>query len=129
MRLVSYRGRDNWRAGLLVGPELVVDAERAAEAAGLPPDDPSLAKDFQSTRRLLELGPETLRRLEAAAAECAVEASRLSDVELGPPVPDPDKVLCVGLNYRAHVEEFDAAAPESPNLFAKFAVSLLGPHG
>ena len=42
-------------------------------------------------------------------------------------VPNPQKVICVGLNYRAHVEESGRQEPSYPVLFTKFASSLTGP--
>jgi 2-keto-4-pentenoate hydratase/2-oxohepta-3-ene-1,7-dioic acid hydratase in catechol pathway len=51
----------------------------------------------------------------------------LDDVELLPPVPDPGKVVCLGLNYRAHAAEAGMDPPESPTFFAKFANALTGP--
>lgn len=41
-----------------------------------------------------------------------------------PPVPNPGKIVCVGLNYRSHAEEANLAAPNSPVLFNKFRSSL-----
>jgi 2-keto-4-pentenoate hydratase/2-oxohepta-3-ene-1,7-dioic acid hydratase in catechol pathway len=49
------------------------------------------------------------------------------DVQLGPPVPDPDKIICLGLNYRDHAEEAGLSLPTVPLLFAKFRNSLVGP--
>jgi 2-keto-4-pentenoate hydratase/2-oxohepta-3-ene-1,7-dioic acid hydratase in catechol pathway len=51
---------------------------------------------------------------------------RLSELELGPPVPDPDKIICLGLNYRDHADEMNLTAPEAPTLFAKFRNALTG---
>jgi len=42
-------------------------------------------------------------------------------------VPHPGKVVCVGLNYRAHILEMGRPLPEYPTLFAKFADALIGP--
>ncbi|MCU1489048.1 MAG: hypothetical protein JWM85_453 [Acidimicrobiaceae bacterium] len=41
-------------------------------------------------------------------------------------VPRPSKIMCIGLNYRLHIEEVGAEAPEYPTVFAKFARSLIG---
>lgn len=51
----------------------------------------------------------------------------LNEVELLAPVPVPTKVICVGLNYRSHVEEMGRPIPDHPTLFAKFADALVGP--
>jgi acylpyruvate hydrolase len=47
-------------------------------------------------------------------------------LELRPTIPSPGKVICVGLNYRAHVEETSAEEPSYPVFFTKFATSLAG---
>lgn len=43
-------------------------------------------------------------------------------------VPNPRKILCCGLNYRAHVREMNREEPAFPTLFAKFADTLTGPN-
>jgi 2-keto-4-pentenoate hydratase/2-oxohepta-3-ene-1,7-dioic acid hydratase in catechol pathway len=52
----------------------------------------------------------------------------LSDVRLLPPVPRPEKILCIGLNYRAHSAESGLEVPTYPAVFARFANSLVA-HG
>jgi acylpyruvate hydrolase len=49
-----------------------------------------------------------------------------AEADFAPVVPRPSKVICVGLNYRAHILETGRELPEYPTLFAKFADSLLG---
>jgi 2-keto-4-pentenoate hydratase/2-oxohepta-3-ene-1,7-dioic acid hydratase in catechol pathway len=72
----------------------------------------------------------TLRDILAADVKrpqpCA-DPVPLPEVRLLPPVPDPQKIVCVGLNYRDHCAEQGAPAPKSPVIFAKFATSLIGP--
>lgn len=43
-----------------------------------------------------------------------------------PPVTDPDKILCVGLNYRRHAEEAGMAIPRYPSMFVRFPGSQVG---
>ena len=50
----------------------------------------------------------------------------LDAVDLAPVVPRPDKVLCLGLNYRAHILEMGHDLPDHPTVFAKYAVALIG---
>jgi 2-keto-4-pentenoate hydratase/2-oxohepta-3-ene-1,7-dioic acid hydratase in catechol pathway len=50
----------------------------------------------------------------------------LEGLELAPVIPDPDKIICVGLNYRDHVAETGRAVTEKPALFARFAGSQIG---
>jgi acylpyruvate hydrolase len=49
-------------------------------------------------------------------------------VTLLPPVARPPKILCVGLNYEDHLNEVGLKRPEYPEIFARFATSLIG-HG
>jgi 2-keto-4-pentenoate hydratase/2-oxohepta-3-ene-1,7-dioic acid hydratase in catechol pathway len=66
----------------------------------------------------------TRAALEADAIE---PRERVGDVELLAPVTDPDKIICLGLNYRDHAAESGLALPKAPMLFAKFRNSLTGP--
>jgi 2-keto-4-pentenoate hydratase/2-oxohepta-3-ene-1,7-dioic acid hydratase in catechol pathway len=50
----------------------------------------------------------------------------LSAVTLLPPIPDPEKIICIGLNYRAHAAEGGFSVPENPSLFARLTNSLVG---
>jgi acylpyruvate hydrolase len=49
------------------------------------------------------------------------------EADFAPVVTRPGKVICVGLNYRAHILETGRELPEYPTLFAKFADTLMGP--
>ena len=51
----------------------------------------------------------------------------LADVTLGPPVPRPGKVICIGLNYKDHAAESNMAVPKSPVTFSKYVTSVTGP--
>jgi 2-keto-4-pentenoate hydratase/2-oxohepta-3-ene-1,7-dioic acid hydratase in catechol pathway len=119
MRLISY-----WQNGVLrPGFEehgRVVDAASVHRFDGEP-----------TTRALLMAGSEPLAQaanrarqaLQADGAGLAV----LSDLRLGPPVPDPDKIICMGFNYAKHASELSEPIPPAPNLFAKFRNCLVGP--
>ncbi|MEN8506285.1 MULTISPECIES: fumarylacetoacetate hydrolase family protein [Paraburkholderia] len=69
------------------------------------------------------------RLLTAARAEPSARVGHVDAVRLGPPIPVPAKVLCIGLNYRDHVAETGRADPKAPDVFAKFASTLIGPMG
>ena len=75
-----------------------------------------------------ELGPATPSSLLRAPSLRRGEGLPLADVELLPVVPNPRKIVCVGSNYRAHVEEMGRELPGYPVLFTKFASSLIGPY-
>ena len=52
----------------------------------------------------------------------------LSQVTLMPPIPNPDKIVCIGLNYKAHVAESGIKMPEFPALFSRYT-NTLAAHG
>ncbi|MFC4402665.1 fumarylacetoacetate hydrolase family protein [Gracilibacillus xinjiangensis] len=49
------------------------------------------------------------------------------DVVLGPPIPNPSKIICIGINYADHVAEMGSEIPEFPVVFSKFSNALIGP--
>lgn len=83
------------------------------------------------------LAAPTLRALlalpDGLALAAALVAARQPDVALAgltyaPVIPDPDKIICVGLNYHDHVQETGRTVTANPALFARFAGSQIG-HG
>jgi 2-keto-4-pentenoate hydratase/2-oxohepta-3-ene-1,7-dioic acid hydratase in catechol pathway len=82
------------------------------------------------------IGQPTLRQALAAGAlgemhKIAADAKpdhSLEEIEFLPVIPDPGKILCAGINYRAHAAETGREAPKAPNIFARFADTLVG-HG
>jgi acylpyruvate hydrolase len=72
-----------------------------------------------------ELGVSTPSEV-LAAPPLSDERLPLGEVTLRPVIPRPGKIVCVGLNYRAHVEEGVFEEPDYPVLFTKFADSLVG---
>lgn len=109
MRLISYRSERGERAGVL-RDGLVVDAGdalgiEAATVRGILTDD-----------------------LTGRLAEADGPGVPLADVELLPPVPDPEKIVCIGLNYRDHTAESGFSQPDYPTVFGQFNSSLVA-HG
>ena len=51
----------------------------------------------------------------------------IKDTDWAPVVPDPRKIVCVGLNYANHIREMGRELPEFPTLFAKYPEALIGP--
>src|SRR5260370_38436013 len=78
-----------------------------------------------TVRGLLEGGPAYLHA--AAVVPHNPKAVRYPEgtVKLLAPIPDPQKVICVGLNYRDHAAESGATIPKEPVLFAKYATALV----
>jgi 2-keto-4-pentenoate hydratase/2-oxohepta-3-ene-1,7-dioic acid hydratase in catechol pathway len=87
----------------------------------------SLTTDIDGA--FLERGGIDLVRAALAAGELPA-AGPLEGLGLrvGPPIARPGKVVCVGLNYRDHVEETGAAIPHEPVLFMKDPSTVIGPN-
>ena len=79
----------------------------------------------RSMRELLSTGDGLA--LAAAALEKGAAAGRFVEGDLLPPVPDPGKVICVGLNYKDHAAETNAPVPDKPVIFGKFGSAIAGP--
>jgi acylpyruvate hydrolase len=73
---------------------------------------------------LIAQGADLLRMGRSLAQSPAID---LNAVRLLPPVPVPPKILCVGLNYDDHLEESGLKKPVYPEIFGRFATSLI-PH-
>ncbi len=71
---------------------------------------------------LIAQGTDLLRIGTGLAQSPAID---LNAVKLLPPVPAPPKILCVGLNYDDHLAESELKKPEYPEIFARFATSLI----
>ena len=74
---------------------------------------------------LAALDEEALRELGEQAAS-AGERIALDAARLHAPILAPQKIICIGLNYRDHAEETGQEIPKAPMWFAKFANSLIG---
>src|SRR5205823_4831180 len=78
-------------------------------------------------RTLLAAGADGLRAAAAVVGSPYAMRVPVADAVLLPPVPDPPKILCIGLNYRDHAKENNRAIPTEPVLFAKFPNALTAP--
>jgi len=83
--------------------------------------DPALPADMRS---LLSV-EDALGRAAAAVADADPEP--LGGVKLYAPIPNPQKILCVGANYADHAAESGMDIPAEPIIFSKFATALCGP--
>ncbi|WP_238364525.1 fumarylacetoacetate hydrolase family protein [Mesobacterium pallidum] len=113
MKFASFS--QNGRKGLAV--------ETDTGFRGLTEDAPGYPGSLLS---LLRSGQDALPRAHAVLAKGAV--IDLDKVVLMPPVSDPEKIVCVGLNYSDHSAESGFEQPDYPTLFGRFNSSLIG-HG
>ena len=64
--------------------------------------------------------------MEAAAASAKAARHPLKDITWLPVIPNPDKILCIGLNYETHRKETGRSEVENPTVFGRFANSQTG---
>jgi 2,4-didehydro-3-deoxy-L-rhamnonate hydrolase len=127
-RLVSYRSdrtAPTWRAGVASNQVLIDLAGYAAT-----PQGSQAGEGYWSVRTYLSASQgeqEQILAWTARQLEAGEQVLSLDEVELGPPVPDPEKIVCLGLNYPEHAAEAKLDIPPVPTFFAKFRNSLVGP--
>ncbi len=99
MQLVTVRHEGSTRAGRVEGDEVVL-------------------LDASSVRAVL---------VDSGSAAARGPTVSLEDADLAPVVPDPDKIICVGINYGDHIAEMGRTPPDHPTYFAKYRRALIGP--
>lgn len=105
MRLMSFRAGDVTSWGVVEGEEVVDLGHRAPSLRAALPTLAALTADLAGAPR-----------------------HRLADVTYLPPIPDPDKIICVGLNYLTHILEGGREPPKQPTIFTRWANTQVG-HG
>jgi 2-keto-4-pentenoate hydratase/2-oxohepta-3-ene-1,7-dioic acid hydratase in catechol pathway len=114
VRLLTFDAGDGARAGLL-------EDGRVVDAWAL------LGEPHRgSLRELIAHG--RVDDLRARIGDTGAPSHPLSAVKLLPPIPDPEKIVCIGLNYRKHAAEVGVdidALPDVPTIFAKYANALV----
>jgi 2-keto-4-pentenoate hydratase/2-oxohepta-3-ene-1,7-dioic acid hydratase in catechol pathway len=112
MKLISYQYNGHASYGAVVGNRIVDLAKHL-------PGVPDLAT--------LVANPEKMAQAKLLSANTPTDLA-LEDVRLDPVIPNPGKVICVGINYVAHAEEAGRKVGQYPVIFQRFAETLL-PHG
>jgi acylpyruvate hydrolase len=112
MRLVTFVRDGAARCGVRRG-ESIVDLTVAAP--DLPGDWPAIFAAGAMDR-------------VAAAVQAAKDSALVpaASVSLLPPIPNPPKLPCIGLNYRSHAEEAGMAIPDYPIVFPRWPGSMVG---
>lgn len=110
MRLVTFSEGGRARAGAVSGDQIV---------------DLS-ASGYFSVRALLEGGAEAMSAAAKVIANPGATYAR-GDVKVLAPIPDPQKFICIGLNYRDHAIESGMDIPTTPTVFTKYHNAIAGP--
>jgi 2-keto-4-pentenoate hydratase/2-oxohepta-3-ene-1,7-dioic acid hydratase in catechol pathway len=112
MKLVSYLANGKPSFGVVVGDGVVTMNER-------------LKGRFATLRDAIAGGAiDEMRR----AAEGAKADHPLAGLAYLPTIPNPEKIMCVGINYKSHAAEHGAEVPKMPNIFLRF-INTMVPHG
>ena len=109
MRFVTFEQGGHPQAGVVIDDRIVSLAE-----AG-----------FGNVSAVLHGGSEALAKVRDWIA-CAPAGVPITDVRLCAPIPDPPKILCMGLNYRDHAHEAGLEIPRYPVIFAKYSNTVIG---
>jgi 2-keto-4-pentenoate hydratase/2-oxohepta-3-ene-1,7-dioic acid hydratase in catechol pathway len=111
MKLLSFTADDEELFGALSGDGIVTLNDKIGE--------PNLCA---------ALAAGLLSRMQEAV-NAAKPDRKLGDVKFLPLIPRPPKILCAGVNYRAHAAEVGRDLPKQPSMFIRFADTLVGHDG
>lgn len=120
MKLLTFKESDELRLGVKTDKG-VLCVKRAAESFNV--------EAPKTIEAVFNGGKEALAALAALvkqALESGNDALLLDEesLKIGPAVPNPGKIICVGLNYKKHAEESNMPIPKFPVLFNKFGNSI-----
>jgi 2-keto-4-pentenoate hydratase/2-oxohepta-3-ene-1,7-dioic acid hydratase in catechol pathway len=136
VKLVTYIHQGTPHLGAIIDDQ-VVDLAQAWDAyrkhtdtstshqGGFPQDIPALLQSADTTWQLVADIVSWAKALPDSSGDSLRQP--LDQVRLAPPLSNPSKVICVGLNYYDHCREQDLEVPARPILFAKFPSSIIGP--
>lgn len=119
MRLVQFQ-RSVEVGGVRVG----VEQSEGGGVVDLKDFDSSMPSTMKELLEMGEKGMETAQRA-LSSGQCVVNRS---EIRLLAPVLAPEKVVCVGMNYRDHCLEQNAPIPKEPIIFSKFSSAITGPY-
>ncbi|AZN42444.1 fumarylacetoacetate hydrolase family protein [Paenibacillus albus] len=125
MKLVTISKQGRGALGVAVADGIIIDIEEALQVVKAEQEVPT------TVTAVIDGGESVLAALRSYVDALAVTGSEAyarkeSDIEWGPCVTHPNKIICVGLNYRKHAEETNAPIPDYPILFNKFNNTLTG---
>lgn len=118
MQSLTFKSGDALKLGLVTDAG-VIDVEAANAALGT-----SVPTDVNAFVAGGAAGAADL--IAKAAGKSGAWLLDRGSLTLGPVVPDPGKIICIGLNYAKHAAETNMPIPESPVVFSKFNNTLVG---
>jgi 2-keto-4-pentenoate hydratase/2-oxohepta-3-ene-1,7-dioic acid hydratase in catechol pathway len=113
MKLASYMANGKACFGVVTGDGVVTLNER-------------LGGRYASLRDMLAADALADAR---KAVDGAKPDHKLAEVQFLPAIPNPEKILCAGINYRSHAAETGRELPKQPSMFIRLANTLTGQDG
>ncbi len=113
MRLVTFSHRGLRRLGARSGDSII-------DLSAADPSIPTTMRDF------IEAGDNAISRARAVI-DRGDHAISETGVSIHAPIDNPEKIICIGLNYADHAAESGMPIPDEPIVFSKYASSIIGP--
>ena len=121
MKLITFKNPasedKNYRIGALISDGEIIDLTSLVSNKNL------------TANKLLDcfnLESDFLEKAKRATSENNLPKIKRQDIEIYAPVPRPNKIICIGLNYRDHAQESGMPIPTSPIIFSKFSTCVIG---
>lgn len=118
MRFIQYKRKDEpaTRLGII------------SEDGGKIVDLSALCPHMKDMIGFIKAGPNGMQKIQEKSSEFKWD-NVTDNIEILAPVSNPEKIVCIGLNYLGHCLEQNKEAPKEPMFFSKFASTLTGPTG
>ena len=136
MKLLHYKKGSKYRLGYLEG-DYIVDLSwgwrHYIEYEGIENTGEDIPSDmveyfragknvFEKVEKVKKIAKKLIKKKELYHSFI----SPANKVKIGPPVLNPGKIICIGLNYRDHCAEQGVDIPKSPVIFSKFSTAIIG---
>lgn len=130
MRLVTYSTETHSKIAGIIINNYIVDIRHAAKALNIGTAPSQLIEILIAGGEMFDMIALIISKAtELLANNITIPwAIDLNKVKLDPPITNPNKIVCIGLNYKDHCKELGVDIPQSPIIFSKFSTSLIGPH-
>ncbi|XP_041477135.1 fumarylacetoacetate hydrolase domain-containing protein 2-like [Lytechinus variegatus] len=117
MRFVQFEESGKCRVG--------VEVEAGGDFVDLCGSDQTIP---DTTLKLIEGGPSLIQQAQKVVESPDRRILKRTDVKLLSPITGPQKVICIGMNYRDHCTEQNYPIPTEPVIFSKFSSAIIGPN-
>ncbi|ABL87223.1 5-oxopent-3-ene-1,2,5-tricarboxylate decarboxylase [Pyrobaculum islandicum DSM 4184] len=125
VKLLTFRRGEVRKVGLFKNGR-ILDLPEAYKAVFNTEEAPDFLYDM---RRLIALGEPALEIVKKLDERARGPFYKPEEIKWEPPVPNPEKILCVAVNYREHGAETGIEPPDKPYFFPKFPNALVGHEG